>query len=449
MGVRGAGSVAMLAVLTVVILDHYSATAPTGPAQAAGPLYVNPSGRDGNDGTSAATPLATIQAALEKATPGTVITLAPGVYHEQPTTVRDGAPGAPITVKGPENGTDRAGRYQAVVFGTGRVFNIDHSWITLDGFTIDGQEQLAHEPNPSSLRGIDPWQQRVQDRVGDGRLVYVGSSDDSRGLTGVTVNNMFLNGAGGECVRLRLGAHDNAITNSVIQYCGMYGKSDDDNPDRAEFHNGEGVYIGTSPKSEDLAMHDNDESARNVVSHNIIRTYGSECFNIKENAHDNVLENNVCSDNAESVDFEGSNVELRGYANVVRDNEISDSAGYTLKIQNDGDEYDKGGNVVENNRLSGAAAEIFKIKSAAPQGRMCGNQVAAGTVQRRQRDATGRHRPLLSTVPAGRGGQAMRRTRSITSGPLSSRNSSSRPANSTRCGACRCASRWSALSQFS
>src|SRR6185436_13172569 len=144
MGVLAVVIVTMLGVLAAVIAGHYSGTSPTilpGP-----PLYVSPSGRDGNDGASAATPLATIQAALAKAGPGTVINLAPGVYHEQPTTVRDGAPGAPITIKGPETGTDRAARYQAVVYGTGRIVSIDHSWITLDGFTIDGQERLATTP---------------------------------------------------------------------------------------------------------------------------------------------------------------------------------------------------------------------------------------------------------------------------------------------------------------
>ena len=90
--------------------------------------------------------------------------------------MRDGAPGAPIMIKGPETGTDRAGRYQAVLYGTGRIFNIDHSWITLDGFTIDGQEQLASVPFPTDLRAIDAWKQSVQDRVEDGRLVYIGSS---------------------------------------------------------------------------------------------------------------------------------------------------------------------------------------------------------------------------------------------------------------------------------
>jgi len=386
MGVLAAVILAMLAVLTVVILGRSGSGSGTPAPAAPGPaLFVNPTGRDGNDGTSAATPLATIQAALEKATAGSVVTLAPGVYHEQPTTIRDGAPGAPIVIKGPETGTDRAGRYQAVVFGTGRIFNIDHSWITLQGFTVDGQEQLAATPYPTDLARTDAFKKSVQDRVEDGRLVYIGSSDDSRDITGVTIDDMFLNGAGGECVRLRNNAHDNTITNSVIQYCGMYakggeGEDGEEQADRAEFHNGEGVYIGTSPKSDDQPMYENDTSSGNLVARNVIRTFGSECFNVKENAHDNVFEDNVCSSNAESVEFEGSNVELRGYANVVRGNEISDSAGYTIKIQSDGEEYDRGGNAVENNRLSGAAAETFKIKSEAEQGRICGNQVAGGAL---------------------------------------------------------------------
>jgi hypothetical protein len=375
-GVLAAVVLAMLGVLAVVVLGP--ATSEPGPA-----LYVSPAGDDTSDGLSAVTPLASIQKALEKATAGSVITLAPGVYHEQPQTVRDGAPGLPIVIRGPEAGTDRAGRYRAVLYGTGRIVNVDHSWITLQGFTIDGQEQLANTPLPTALGDVDAFKQSVQDRVEDSKLVYVGANDDTRDVTGVTIDDMFLSSSGGECVRLRNNAHDNRITNSVIQYCGLYGKDgSSDAPDkgRSEFHNGEGVYIGTSPKSADQPMSRNDASSHNVVAHNVIRTFGSECFNIKENAHDNVFEDNVCAANTEPARFEGSNVELRGYRNIVRNNQISDSAGYAIKIQSDAKKYDKGGNVVENNRLSGAAAAAFTIRSNARQGRICGNVVAGGAL---------------------------------------------------------------------
>ena len=74
-------------------------------------------------------------------------------------------------------------------------------------------------------------------------------------------------------------------------------------------------------------MAEGDGSANNLVARNMIRTFGSECFNVKENAHDNVFEDNTCSDNTETVEFGGSNIELRGYNNVIRNNTISDSAG--------------------------------------------------------------------------------------------------------------------------
>jgi hypothetical protein len=376
--VLGVGVLAVLAVQAIPRPAEVPAAAPpatpappSSPPVATAALYVDPRGSDTDDGTAAA-PLATIQAALDKATPGTVINLAPGVYRETLATVRDGAPGAPITIKGPESGKDRAGRYRAVVYGTGRVVSVNHSYYTFDGFTIDGQEKLAGTAYPTDLAAVTAFKNRVQPQVADGRLIYIGAADDTRDLTGITINNMFLNGAGGECVRLRNNAHDNAITDSVIQYCGMFGKGDDD--ERAKYHNGEGVYIGTSPNSDSQPMHANDGSSRNLVARNTIRTFGSECFNVKENAHDNVLEDNVCSDNTESAEFDGSNIELRGHSNVVRNNEISDSAGVNIKIRSDSKKFDRGGNVVENNRISGGAA-VFMLDSAVPQGRMCGNRV--------------------------------------------------------------------------
>ena len=372
------GAAVVLVVVLIVVAVRMttggsSTTTPESPPAVS--LYVDPAGSDSNDGSQGA-PFQTIQAALEEATPGTTINLAPGKYYEELATVRDGEPNAPITIKGPETGKDRAGRYLATVYSASRVVNIDNSYYTLEGFTVDGQENLANTPYPTDPSSIDAFKAGVQAQVSDSRLVYIGSADDVRDVTGVTIRNMFLNGAGGECVRLRNNAHGNTITDSVVQYCGMYGKGESDE-DRTEFHNGEGIYIGTSPKSDDQPMYENDASSNNVITNNVIRTFGSECLNVKENAHDNLFEGNVCSDNVEATDFEGSNVELRGFNNIVRGNVISASAGYGVKIQSDEDEYDRGGNAIENNRIIDSAAEPLKIKTIATQGPICGNVMNA------------------------------------------------------------------------
>ncbi|OLT04212.1 hypothetical protein BJF90_24080 [Pseudonocardia sp. CNS-004] len=314
------------------------------------------------------------------------------------------------------------GRSQAVLHGTGRIFNIDHSYITLEGFTIDGQEDLTAAELPADLGAIDAFKAAAQPRVKDSKLVYIGSADTARDITGVTIRNMFLTEAGTECVRLRNNATGNTIADSVIQYCGLFGKpsegdegddedsgddesgddgdegDDEDSGDeggdegggRFEFHNGEAVYIGTSPKSDNQPMHENDESSGNQIIGNTIRPFGSECFNVKENAHGNVFENNECSGNTEPREFNGSNIELRGHGNIVRGNVIADSAGWNVKIQSDDeDDYDNGGNILADNTLSGAVAEPVRIGSDARRAR------SAATASRRSRRWTAR-RPVTS-----------------------------------------------------
>ena len=365
------GVIAVLAVAVVWWLPGTSEQPPPAPTPTA-QLYVAPTGNDTGDGSERA-PLRTIQTALDRATPGTQINLAPGDYHEKLQTKIDGMSDAPIWVKGPESGKDKSGRYLATLYGTGRIFSIDHSNYILDGFTIDGQEKLPHTTElPTDFATVDVFKDSVKELVQDSKLIYIGAGDAVRDVTGVTISNMFLARAGTECVRLRNNAHDNIIMDSVIEYCGMFGKKKDDGVERAVYHNGEGVYIGTSPKSDTQPMHANDGSSHNVVTRNTIRTFGSECFNVKENAHDNVFEDNICSDNAESSEFQGSNIELRGHSNIIRNNEISNSAGVSVKIKSDEQEYDKGGNTVQGNRMSGAPAAL-QFNSTAPPGPMCGN----------------------------------------------------------------------------
>ncbi|WP_232665487.1 DUF1565 domain-containing protein [Pseudonocardia sp. TRM90224] len=355
-----------------------TATAPPAAAPPTRQLYVSPTGSDNNDG-SEGSPFKTIQAGLDAAQPGTVVNLAPGVYSERVETQRDGTAAAPIVIKGPETGKEKSGRYKATLHFTGRIFSINHSHYTLEGFTIDGEEQLTGTTFPTDFRQADAFKDKVKAKVEDSKLIYIGAADESRDITGVTVKDMFLSSAGTECVRLRNNAQGNSIIDSVIQYCGLFGKKKGDGVARALYHNGEGVYIGTSPKSSDQPMAADDGSSRNTVARNTIRTFGSECFNVKENAHDNVFEDNICSDNAESSEFQGSNIELRGHSNIIRNNQITNSAGVSLKIKSDDEKYDKGGNVVQGNRISGAPTALL-FDSKAPPGAMCGNVVETQSV---------------------------------------------------------------------
>ncbi|WP_158623626.1 DUF1565 domain-containing protein [Corallococcus llansteffanensis] len=334
-------------------------------------LYVSPSGSDANAGTSSTAPLKTLQAALDKATAGTTIQIAPGIYRERPVTKRAGTTTAPITLHGPETGKARSGRYKAVLFGTGRIFNIDHSYYVLEGFTVDGQEKLVNTTHPTALSGVRSFKDANQSLIADGRLIYIGSAETSRDITGVVIRDMFLNGAGGECIRMRSNAHHNEIANSVIQWCGMYGKGDD--VDGYKYHNGEGVYVGTSPKSTDQPMYANDTSAFNHVHDNTIHTFGSECLNVKENAHDNTFARNDCRYNDEPLEFLGSLIELRGHHNVLDANVISGSRSYALKLKSDSGAYDKGGNSATNNTFREATGAFIRNDNSAPQATFCGN----------------------------------------------------------------------------
>jgi hypothetical protein len=339
-------------------------------------LYVNPDGNDANSGLSAGDAYRTIQAALDHARPGTVIVLAPGNYHEQVRTVRPGTPAMPITIRGPETGDGSGGSARAILYGGpafhGTVFAIDHSYYHLEGFTIDGQQNLAKAHLPTQLDAAAAFKDRVQSSVSLGQLVYIGYGNNVAGVTGVVLDNMYLTEAGQECVRLRNNASGNIVENSVIQWCGMYANRAD--PDVYRYHNGEGVYIGTSPKSTEQPLHGKDHSSRNVVRGNMITTFGSECVDIKEGSADNIVVGNTCRDNAEPRSYGGSNMEIRGGHNQVINNTIGDSLGVNILLGSDGPQYDSAGNTVRGNVLGGAATGAPSILNGdRSPGLFCGN----------------------------------------------------------------------------
>ena len=346
------------------------ATLATLQASSASPvnLYVNPArGSDRAVGSQAA-PLRTIQQAMDRAHPKTVIHLAAGTYHENVVTRVNGRPGARIVVEGPAVGT-------ATLFGTTHVMAIRNSYYTLRGFTIDGQELVESRYPlsawPRRMSQIAEFKASVAPLVSNDRLIYI-DSGSGRGVTGTIIDHMTLTGAGGECIRLRDNATHNIVENSTIRYCGMYPQVI---PGIFTYHNGEGVYIGTSPKSTMLPRYRNDQSNDNIVTGDVITTYGAECFDVKENSYHNVLSNSLCADNTEPGQDQGSDVELRGYANTVDNDQLRNSAGYGLKIASDAAAEDLGRNNIMINVFSGQVAGALYDTSRAPSGRACGNVI--------------------------------------------------------------------------
>jgi Bacterial Ig domain/Protein of unknown function (DUF1565) len=347
-------------------------------ANAAGAAYfVSPTGADTNPGTSAAAPFKTIQKALDLAAAGSTITLAPGVYRESIVTKTAGTAASPITIKGPETGKSVGDRYKAVLAGKGTggyVVAISHSNYVLDGFTVDGQPNIARNEYPTSLSAVKGFKDSVQSRAINTKLVYVGADVASRDITGTRIANMFLNGAGGECVRFRNRAAASLVVDSVIQWCGMLASGDDSS--KYKYHNSEGVYVGTSPKSTDQPLYADDTSNGVVVRGSTINTFGGECFDVKENAHHNRIEDSDCGFNDEPLSFKGSNVELRGDHNLVRRTTVHDSRSWNVKMASDAAQYDKGGNSIQLSSFSGAAAAAWRSEQSTTGSTFCGNTFA-------------------------------------------------------------------------
>lgn len=351
-------------------------------------IYVSPTGSDTNDGLSAASPLKSVQLALDRATAGATINLAPGAYVGDLSTVKAGTALAPITLRGQDDARSTTAP-RTVVYGTGHVIDLNHSYYRLTGFAVDGQQALEaayRKDHPTSVTGYpdmatlvaDPtamtaFKDKYQASVRDGRLIYVGNN--ASGLTGITIDNMLLQGGGGECMRMRNSTTGSTVENSVVRYCGLFGKP---SKDRYVYHNGEGIYLGTSPKSTDQPQAGSDATSHNVLTHNSIDTFGSECVDVKEVASGNLISDNDCGYNLEPADSDGSNIELRGDHNTVLGNSIHDSLGWNVKLVSDSSTYDRGGNTVSNNTMSSAGhgVSLYSKQSGVTA---CGNTMS-GTV---------------------------------------------------------------------
>ena len=141
---------------------------------------------------------------------------------------------------------------------------------------------------------------------------------------------------------------------------------------RVTYHNGEGVYIGTSPQAT------TNRCRRTTRSHTgspgTGSDLGSECFDVKEHAHDNRLQGNDCPANTGVHRYRRQQRRAPRLREAAIRNTVASSPGTRLKIQRDGAEYDDGAqHRAKRNAISVARADTRKIKANAPQGRICGN----------------------------------------------------------------------------
>jgi hypothetical protein len=337
-------------------------------------LFVSPSGSNSASGATAQTPLKSIQDALNRVVPGDTIHLAPGVYNEDLITKVSGTAALPITIEGTDTGLDPAGRAGTVLYGAGRIISVNNSYYHLQGFTINGEEAVPQSAYPTTLAADASFKNDEQGTIVDSTMIFIGAADSAHGVTGTVINDMYLSDAGGDCVRMRGDASYNTISNTTIQWCGLFGKYAGDS--EYTYHNGEGVYIGTSPKSTTQSTAAHDNSHNNVVENSVIHTFGSECFDVKENAHSNTFADNICGDNDEPLADEGSNVELRGYNNTVIGNTISGSLGYGLKMASDSTSDVQGHNFVEGNTFSDDGGTALDNMQTTAQSLVCGNTFA-------------------------------------------------------------------------
>lgn len=307
--------------------------------------YINPLGNDTNTGLSANSPLQNIQKAVDLTQPGDLIYLFPGIYTQDILTKKDGGLDNPIIITGPK---------EAVVVGEGgsRVIEVKHNYITLKGFTLDGQ--FSEKTDISGFRD---------------KLLYVLGSEPKKGVGGLKITDMTIQNSGGECIRLRYFAQNNEISGNKIANCGIY-----DFRFQGGGKNGEGIYIGTAPEQREDGKNptsDPDESNNNWIHDNQIDTQGNECVDIKESSTGNIVENNNCTG---QKDPKSGGMDSRGSGNTFRNNNIYNNIGAGIRLGGDSI-ADGTGNNIYNNKITGNLGGGIKFERS-PQSKICGNKMS-------------------------------------------------------------------------
>lgn len=271
-----------------------------------------------------------IQAALANAQPGASILVKPGVYTEKLTTFHSGTAKALITLWG-EPGAVLAGS------GDGRLLEVKHDYYRVGGFEFKDADILL-------------WMQEADHN---------------------TITKNFFHHAQGECIRAKYHSSHNVFSNNRVENCGREDFAGD-----GDGKNGEGIYLGTAPEQlEKNPTREVDKTNHNVIRHNVFKTNGNECVDIKEGSSSNVVEFNDCTGQKEP---ESAGFDSRGNGNVFRYNKSYGNVGAGIRFGGD-EKSDGTQNVAYGNQLLNNKGHAIKVMRL-PQGKICGNTAVGNTL---------------------------------------------------------------------
>ncbi len=307
-------------------------------------IFVSPiEGNDKNGGLNYMEPLKTIKEALKRALPGDTVVLLPGEYRENIVTFRDGTKENPITLVGMPGsiiyGDDRYG---------GRVITIKHSYVNIFHVNINGQFMRCEKPE-----------------CYHDKLIYVEGSPEKY-VEGVRIVSSNLKNALGECLRFKY-VRNSEISWNKIENCGL--RDFKFKLRGEEGKNGEGIYIGTSPKQDRGRA---DKTKNITISYNVIETNGSECIDVKENSSDVRIISNICSGNQQETT---GGISIRSNSNVILRNILFNNKGAAIRLGghniNDGIM-----NIVKYNFIDNYSKFSLKIMRH-PQDIICENKITS------------------------------------------------------------------------
>ena len=304
-----------------------------------------------------------IQAAIELAQPGDTIELKDGEHTEDVVTVRDGEPDKRITITGSR---------EAVLKGTGkegRLFQVHHDYITVNGITLDGKIGPGDKEEHFVDKGLYAHGNRQT------RVIKKYGQEFRSAIDGLIVSNLKIINFGGECVRLRDHVTSAEMFGCHIQNCGVW----DFVFGNMESVNGESIYIGTSQNQwmDGKNYVDGPDECKYIhVHHNVLLSEANE-LDVKESSSHILVEHNVCST---QKDPNSACLDSRSDKVIFRYNEVHGNEGAGVRIGGHTHEGHVYGQEVEvyGNIFSDNAQGAIKVQTGENTHKMCENTCRNG-----------------------------------------------------------------------